>query len=202
MSNIISIKASARCELGTANSRRLRREGLVPVVVYSHGQEATALTISAADAESILGHNGLLELTNADKSISKTAVIKEVQIHPLNNHILHIDFLAVKADEVIESVVAVEGIGEAIGTRSGGQLEQVMFEVTIKSKPTDVPEKITVDVSGIEVDQALHIKDIVAPAGVEIVNDPELVVFHVRTVKAEATEEAAAEAPAEGEEKK
>lgn len=199
----MSIKANERHELGTTASRRLRRGGMVPVVMYSHGQEAVALTITAADAEKIQEHTGLLELVDSDNGTTRTAVVKETQIHPLNNHILHIDLLAVKADEIVESTVEVEGIGEAVGTRAGGQLEQVMFELTIKSKPTDIPEKIVVDVSGIEVDQALHVKDIVAPAGVEIINDPELIVFHVRTVKAEETEEApaegeaAAEAPAE-----
>ena len=195
MSNLISIKAACRDEFGTACSRRLRRAGLVPAVVYSHGQPAIPVTISAADAELVANHTGLLELANEAKGETMTAVVKEVQRHPLTVHILHIDFQAVKADEIIESVVEIEGMGDAIGTRSGGQLEQVLFDVTIKSKPTEVPEKITVDVSGIDVDQALHVKDIVAPAGVEIVTDPELVVFHVRAVKEEA-------AASEGEEKK
>lgn len=190
MSDIISIEATERCELGTAASRRLRRAGLVPVVVYSHGKEAKALTLTAAEAAKIQYHNGLLELAveNGEKF---TAVVKEVQVHALNLHIQHIDFQAVNVDEVIESVVAVEGTGEAAGTRSGGQLEQVLLEVTIKSKPTEIPEKILVDVSGIELDQALHVRDIVAPAGVEIVSDGDLVVFHVRAVKAEASAEAA-----------
>ena len=203
MSTTMSIKANERHELGTGASRRLRREGLVPVVMYSHGQEAVALTITAADAEKIQEHTGLLELVDSDNGTTRTAVVKETQIHPLNNRILHIDLLAVKADEIVESTVEVEGVGEAVGTRAGGQLEQVMFELTIKSKPTDIPEKIVVDVSGIELDQALHVKDVVVPEGVEVVNDPDLIVFHVRTVKAEepaeapAEGEAAAEAPAE-----
>ena len=199
----MSIKANERHELGTGASRRLRRAGQVPVVMYSHGQEAVALTITAADAEKIQEHTGLLELVDSDNGTTRTAVVKETQIHPLNNRILHIDLLAVKADEIVESTVEVEGVGEAVGTRAGGQLEQVMFELTIKSKPTDIPEKIVVDVSGIELDQALHVKDVVVPEGVEVVNDPDLIVFHVRTVKAEepaeapAEGEAAAEAPAE-----
>ena len=199
----MSIKANERHELGTGASRRLRRAGQVPVVMYSHGQDAVALTITAADAAKIQEHTGLLELVDSDNGTTRTAVVKETQIHPLNNRILHIDLLAVKADEIVESTVEVEGVGEAVGTRAGGQLEQVMFELTIKSKPTDIPEKIVVDVSGIELDQALHVKDVVVPEGVEVVNDPDLIVFHVRTVKAEepaeapAEGEAAAEAPAE-----
>lgn len=208
MSTTMSIKANERHELGTGASRRLRRAGQVPVVMYSHGQEAIALSITAADAAKIHQHTGLLELVDTDNGNKRTAVVKDVQIHPLNNSILHIDLLAVKADEIVESTVEVEGIGEAVGTRAGGQLEQVLFELAIKSKPTDIPEKIVVDVSGIELDQALHVKDVVAPEGVEIITDPELIVFHVRTVKAEepaeetaAATEGAAEAPA-AEEKK
>ncbi|MBP5641306.1 MAG: 50S ribosomal protein L25 [Victivallales bacterium] len=204
----MSINANERSECGTTASRRMRRAGMVPVVMYSHGQEAIALSITAADAAKIHQHTGLLELVDTDNGNKRTAVVKDVQIHPLNNSILHIDLLAVKADEIVESTVEVEGIGEAVGTRAGGQLEQVLFELAIKSKPTDIPEKIVVDVSGIELDQALHVKDVVAPEGVEIITDPELIVFHVRTVKAEepaeetaAATEGAAEAPA-AEEKK
>ena len=197
MSNIISIKAQERCDLGTANARRIRREGMVPVVVYSHGQEAKSFTISAADAALVQYHSGLLELVNEASDAKRTAVVKEVQVHPLNMHIMHIDFQAVKADEVIESIIPLEGVGEPAGIRAGGQLEQVLFELTIKSKPAEIPEKITVDISGIELDQALHVSDIVAPEGVEIVTDAELVAFHVRTAKVEEEPEEAADAAAE-----
>ena len=186
MSDIIRISTSARAELGTAASRRLRRAGQVPAVLYAHGNPAVALAISEADAAMVQYHGSLLELVDEQGAVSG-AVIKEVQVNPLTGRILHIDFHGV-------------GAGAPAGGRAGGEYEQVLHELTVKSKPGDVPERITVDVSGIELDQALHVRDIVAPAGVEIVSDPELVAFHVRTVKVE--EEAPAEAAPAAEEKK
>lgn len=204
MSDIIRISTSARVELGTAASRRLRRAGQVPAVLYAHGDPAVALAISEADARLVQYHASLLELADEQGAVSG-AVVKEVQVNAMTGRILHIDFHGVSADEVIESVVELVGAGEPVGVRAGGEYEQVLYELTVKSKPGDVPERITVDVSGIELDQALHVRDIVAPAGVEIVSDPELVAFHVRTVKAEEeapAEEAAAEEAAPAEEKK
>lgn len=199
MSDIIRISTSARAELGTAASRRLRRAGQVPAVLYAHGDPAVALAISEADARLVQYHASLLELADEQGAVSG-AVVKEVQVNALTGRILHIDFHGVSADEVIESVVELVGVGEPAGVRAGGEYEQVLHELTVKSKPGDVPERITVDVSGIELDQALHVRDIVAPVGVEIVSDPELVAFHVRTVKVE--EEAPAEEAAPAEEKK
>ena len=149
MSDIIRISTSARAELGTAASRRLRRAGQVPAVLYAHGDPAVALAISEADARLVQYHASLLELADEQGTVSG-AVVKEVQVNALTGRILHIDFHGVSADEVIESVVELVGVGE--------------------------------------------------PAGVEIVSDPELVAFHVRTVKAE--EEAPAEEAAPAEEKK
>ena len=163
MSDIIRISTSARAELGTAASRRLRRAGQVPAVLYAHGDPAVALAISEADARLVQYHASLLELADEQGTVSG-AVVKEVQVNALTGRILHIDFHGVSADEVIESVVELVGVGEPAGVRAGGEYEQVLHELTVKSKPGDVPERITVDVSGIELDQALHVRDIVAPA--------------------------------------
>lgn len=199
MSKTVSITAAKREELGSANARRIRRAGQIPAVVYGHGQAATAITVSPEDADKVSAHSGLIEI-NCACGAKKLAVVKEVQRHPINPGILHIDFQEVKMDEMITSVVPVVGEGEAAGTRQGGQLEQVLMELEVKSLPANMPEEIIVNVEALELNQAIHVKDLVMPEGVTAAADESLIVFHVRAVKAEATEETAEateEAPAE-----
>ena len=196
MSNTVSINATKREELGTANARRLRRAGQIPAVVYGHGQEASTITITPEDANKISGHNGLVEI-NCSCGTKKMVVVKEVQRHPLMAGILHVDFLEVAMDEIITSVVPLIAEGEAAGTKQGGQLEQVLMELEIKSLPANVPDSIVVNVSGLELDTALHVKDLVLPEGVTPAVDESLIVFHVRAPKQTAAAEEAA--PAEGE---
>ncbi|MDD4097232.1 MAG: 50S ribosomal protein L25 [Lentisphaeria bacterium] len=198
MSKTFSIDVSERAQLGSANSRRMRRDGLVPVVVYGHGQAATSLSISASLLGELLHHPGLVEMNSVDGG-KKLTILKAAQRHPISNEVLHLDFLEVKMDELITSEVRVVAEGEAAGIRHGGQLEQVLFELQIKCLPGEMPEAIKVDVSGIELDASLHVRDLVLPEGVTAVSDGALVVFQVRAPKAEASAETAAEA-AEGEE--
>lgn len=191
MSKTVSINAVKRDELGSANARRIRRAGQIPAVVYGHGQAAAAITVSPEDAAIATAHTGLVEI-NCSCGAKKLVIVKDVQRHPINPGILHIDFQEVSMDEVITSVVPVIAEGEAAGTKQGGQLEQVMMEIEVKSLPTNMPEEIFVDVSGIELGAAIHVKDLVMPEGVTAVPDGELIVFHVRAIKNEATEEEAA----------
>lgn len=195
MSKAISVSIAKRDELGTANARRIRRAGMIPAVVYGHGQAAQPIVISPAEAAKIVFHNGLVELA-CSCGETKTAIVKEVQRHPINPGILHIDFQEVAMDEIITSLVPIILEGEAVGTKQGGQLEQVMMEIEVKSLPANMPDEIKVDVTNLELDNAIHVKDLAMPEGVTPAVDAELVVCHVRTVKAEAEEEAA---PAEGE---
>ncbi|MBQ7651205.1 MAG: 50S ribosomal protein L25, partial [Victivallales bacterium] len=180
------------------NARRIRRAGQVPAVVYGHGQPAIAITVSPEDADKATAHSGLIEINCSCGEAKKLAVVKEVQRHPINPGILHIDFQEVKMDEMINSVVPVILEGEAAGTKQGGQLEEVLMEIEVKSLPTNMPEEIVVNVAELELNQAIHVKDLVLPEGVTAVTDESLIVCHVRAPKAEAVEETAA-APAEGE---
>ena len=196
MSKAISVSIAKREELGTANSRRIRRAGMIPAVVYGHGEAAQPIVISPEEASKIIFHNGLVELS-CSCGEKKTAIVKEVQRHPINPGILHIDFQEVAMDEIINSTVPVILEGEAAGTKQGGQLEQVMMEIEVKSLPANMPERIVVDVTNLELDQAIHVKDLAMPEGVTPAVDADLVVCHVRTVKAEETAEAAPEEGAE-----
>ncbi|NLF94321.1 MAG: 50S ribosomal protein L25 [Oligosphaeraceae bacterium] len=201
MSNVISISVDKRELTGTSNARRMRRAGIVPAIVYSHGSATTHLSIKDDSVRKLQGHVGMVEL-NCACGEKKTAIVKEIQVHPLSLAALHIDFLEVKADEIVTVVVPVECVGEPAGLRQGGQLELVMHELEIKCLPAQVPEVITVEVSALALDQAFHIKDLVLAEGIKAVADPELIVCHVRaprTTVEEAAPEAAADEPAAAE---
>ena len=202
MSNIINISAKKRDLLGTANARRLRRENLIPVNVYSKGEPSQSLVITDADAKIAHYHNGLVAINCEEGGAVMNAVVKEVQVHPLTNKILHMDFHAVKADEVVTSVVPIVLEGDAAGLRQGGELEQVLHEVEIESLPANIPEVITVDVSALELNQALHVGELKLPEGVTAVSDAELIVAHCRAHKVTAEEAAEDAAAAEAAEEK
>lgn len=191
MSNtVLTVKVEVREELGSANSRRLRRDGRVPAVVYGHGGAASPLVVKAEDLPTVLHHSGLLTLDIAGGQ-SKSAILKEVQQHPIRNMVLHIDFQEVKADEQITSHARIEPVGTPAGATHGGQLEQILHEVEIQCLPTDMVDVIEVDVSGLEVDDTMHLRELAIPEGVEVMADPELPVFQVRIPRIEVEDEEA-----------
>ena len=201
MSNTITLTATKRDLLGKVNARRFRRAGQIPINVYSKGEPSKSLVISEADAKLAHYHNGLVTL-NIEGLGPQSAVMKEIQIHPISNKILHIDFHAVRADEMIKSVVPIVLEGDAAGLRQGGELEQVLHEVEIESLPANIPEVITVDVSALELNQALHVADLKLMDGVKAISDPELIVAHCRAHKVTAEEAAEDAAAAEAAEEK
>ncbi|HOG49620.1 MAG TPA: 50S ribosomal protein L25 [Lentisphaeria bacterium] len=178
----------------------MRRAGQIPVVVYGHGKAASSMSVASSLLGQLLQHPGLVEMTCGDGS-KRLTILKAAQRHPISNDILHLDFQEVKMDELITSEVRLTAEGEAAGIRQGGQLEQVMFELEIECLPMDTPDMIRVDVSGLELDEALHVRDLVLPEGVTAVTDGDLLVFQVRTPKAELPEETEAETEAAEEEK-
>ncbi|NLZ63979.1 MAG: 50S ribosomal protein L25 [Lentisphaerae bacterium] len=179
MSNVISISVDKRELTGTGNARRMRKAGVVPAIVYSRGSTTTHLSVKDDAVRKIQDHVGMVELTCTDGE-KKTVIVKDIQVHPLSLAALHIDFLEVKADEIIAVVVPVECIGEAAGLRQGGQLEQVLHELEIKCLPAQVPQVITVDVSDLALDEAFYIKDLVLAEGLTATGDPDLIICHVR----------------------
>lgn len=198
MSNTaLTIQVEARTDLGSANSRRLRRAELIPAVIYGHGGPGCAVTVKAADLPSLVHHAGLVSL-EIDGGETKSAIVKEVQHHAIQDIVMHIDFQEVKADEKIHSTVAIESTGTPAGTMQGGQLEQILHELDIRCLPADMVEVITVNVSAMNVDDTMHVRDLTLPEGVEALVDAEVPVFQVRIPRIDvAAEEGAA---AEGEE--
>jgi large subunit ribosomal protein L25 len=168
-----TLKVSQRDIFGSRATRRLRREGLVPGVVYGQGGEARPFQVSARELRVLLteGHT-LLDL-ELDGSKAVPVVIKEQQQHPVRGDVLHFDCLEVRLDEEIQAEVAVEleGADQAPGVREGGVLEHVTREITVEALPTAIPEQITVDVSEMDISDTINLAAISPPAGVKFMAD-------------------------------
>lgn len=164
-----TLNARERDQFGSRASRRLRRAGLVPGVVYGAGGEARSFAVDEREARNVLVHGGALIEVEIEGRKAVPVVIKEQQRGPVRGELLHLDLLEVKLDEVIEAEVSIELLGaeEAPGVVEGGVLEHVTHEVTISALPTEIPESIPADVSGMAIGDTLQLSALVPPEGVE-----------------------------------
>jgi large subunit ribosomal protein L25 len=168
-----TLKVAPRAEFGSRASRRMRREGVVPGVVYSGGSEAKPFQVSERDVRSITSQGAALFDLEIDGSKAIPVVIKEEQLHPVRGSLNHIDLMEVKLDEAIQAEVAIELEGAEIapGVKGGGVLEHVTREITVEALPTDIPDRIVVDVSAMEINDTLQLSVVTVPDGVKFVAD-------------------------------
>jgi large subunit ribosomal protein L25 len=164
-----NLKVSDRADFGSRTSRRLRRSGMVPGVVYGGGKETRAFQVAERDARNALAHGGALIDLEFDGSGTTPVVVKEEQRHPVRGELIHLDLQEVKLDVAIEAEVTIELLGteDAPGVKEGGVLEHVTREVTVEALPTAIPESIAADVSGMEIGDTLQLSALTAPEGVE-----------------------------------
>ncbi|MGB7587162.1 MAG: 50S ribosomal protein L25 [Solirubrobacterales bacterium] len=167
------MKASPRERFGSRSSRRLRRAGLVPGVVYGGGSEARPFEVPERDVRAVLSSGQALFDLQLEGAKTVPVVVKEQQLHPVRGSLQHIDLQEVKLDEAIQADVAIEleGADIAPGVKGGGTLEHVTREITVEALPTDIPERIVVDVSGMEINDTLQLSAVTVPAGVKLVAD-------------------------------
>jgi large subunit ribosomal protein L25 len=173
-----------RPERGTRATRRLRKEGYVPGVVYGGGEDCISFKVNARTLRAALHDGSALIDLQIGSGAAKPVIIKDQQRHPVRGQIVHIDLLEVRLDEKIHSTVSVEleGIEEAPGVKEGGVLEQANRELNIEALPTDIPERILVDVSAMEVNAVMHLSELTPPPGVEFLDDPEETIIATITV--------------------
>jgi large subunit ribosomal protein L25 len=164
-----TLKAQPRTDFGSRESRRLRRSGLVPGVVYGGGSEARPFQVNEREVRNVLVHGGALIDLDIEGAGAVPVVIKEEQRDPVRGDLVHLDLQEVKLDEEIQADVTIEllGIEEAPGVKEGGVLEHVTHQVTISALPTEIPESIPVDVSGMDIGDTMQLSAVVAPEGVE-----------------------------------
>lgn len=193
----VILKADVRTETGKTAAKNLRAKRIVPANVYKGGSDALSLQVPIDDLAEALqtkaGENVLITLKIAgDGKVvkDKTVLIKEIQREPIRDGILHVDFNEISLTETLKINVPLSSKGEPVGVKAeGGMLEHIMWEVQVECLPTNIPEKLEVDVSGLKLGESLHVKDIIAPEGVKIMNDPELITMIVKAPKVEAPKE-------------
>jgi large subunit ribosomal protein L25 len=192
MAQSAKVSIQPRNELGSRANKRLRDAGLIPGVIYGHKEAVVPVTLPKKEVVGHLNHGThLFELGLDGKN--ETVLVKEVQYDHLGLEVLHVDFARVSLDEEVDVTVPLELKGEPKGEKDGGVLQQVIAEIELRCKVTDIPDVIRHDVSEMALDDVLHISDLKLPAGVTAVQDADQVVAQVRAV-----EEEAAAAPAEG----
>lgn len=197
----VKLVVSNREELGSTESRRLRRRGLIPGILY--GREApVAITIPERDLRAALttegGLNAVLDVV-VDSGKTHPSVLKEFQRDLVRGVITHVDLQEVRLDQPIHATVPISLVGEPAGVKEGGVLSQVTIEVTVEALPMEVPQHLDLDVSGLAIGDAARLESLNVPEGVKLLDDPETVIANV-TPPTRVEEPEAAEEAAEGEE--
>jgi len=185
-----TLAADERPERGTRATKRLRRQGLVPGVVYG-GTDGACVSFKVDSRrlrQVLVDGSALIDLEVAGKT--RPVIVKDQQIHPVRDEVLHIDLLEVRLDEKIQTQVGVqiEGAEEAPGVKEGGVLEHVTHQLSIEALPTAIPEAIRVDVSSMEIAATMHLSEVAPPEGVTFLDDPDETIIATVVVPTEVEE--------------
>jgi large subunit ribosomal protein L25 len=199
----ILVSAKGRTDRGKNAARRLRREGLIPGVVYGGKGENVAVAVDPKVLHKVLrseaGRNSILKLDIADHGATN-AILKSWQVDPIKERFLHADFYRIAMDVAIRVTVPIHATGEARGVKvDGGILELIMREIEVECLPGDIPERIDIDVSDLGLNGALRVSDLPVTAKVKILEGADQVVVHVVSVKEEVVAAPGAAVPVEGE---
>jgi len=193
----VSLNADLRTECGKSAVKKLRREGLIPAILYGHKKESIPLSLSSLLLNRIMTDEAiestLIDLTikAGENEEKKTVVLKDIQVGPVKRNCLHVDFYEVDMSEKIVVPISIHLIGKAKGVEAGGILQQIKREVEVKCLPSKIPGRFEIDVSNLEIGDSIHLGEISLDEGVEILEDLSLVVAAVSTptVMKEAEEE-------------
>lgn len=178
--NVLS--AETRSETGKGPNRRLRVSGKIPAVIYGKSRDAQSVTLDPKALETLLHKSGAGLNTLIDLSVSgrtDTVLVKELQRHPVHGSYVHVDFFKVDLTQKITVSVPIHFIGKARGVEFGGILDHPLRELEVECLPRAIPEFVEVDVSALEVGQAIHVSEVRLPEGVEVKTDPTLPVASV-----------------------
>jgi len=193
----VTLAAEAGRQIGSSSTRRLRAQGKIPGVVYGHGSDPIPVAVGAREFQiAMSGEAGLNTLLSLEVGKgSYLTLAREIQRHPFRNVVTHVDFQIVRRDEVISAEIPINLVGEALEVHHGdGVVDQQLFTLAIKAKPSDIPPSVDIDISGLTIGGSLHVSDITVPGGVELESDPEATVVAGQPPRVQITEEEEAEA--------
>ena len=190
------LKVAPRTGAGKGGARALRREGLVPGVVYGKGMEACTVAVDPKALSQAIatkaGWNTLITLQGDGPFDGKVVILKEMQVHPLRREPVHYDFQAVDLTQKVHVMVPVHAIGKSKGEKNGGQLQIIRHELEVVCLPDNIPTSIDIDVTELNVGDVVHINYIALPAGAEVPHEVNFTVITVTGHRAEEAEGAAA----------
>jgi large subunit ribosomal protein L25 len=171
---MLEVRERGADQLGSRNAKRLRKEGLIPGVLY--GKATKPFVVGERELRVALtgpsGLNGIVDVLIEGQKTPHHAVLKEYQQHPVRGTITHVDFHEVRLDQPIQATVLVHLVGESPGAKLGGVIQQVTRELNVEALPASVPEYVEADISGLGVGEILRLEDIVAVEGVSFLDDP------------------------------
>jgi large subunit ribosomal protein L25 len=201
----VKLQVSERELRGSRESRRLRKEGLIPGVLYGNGKKPHPICVPERELRRVLtgagGLHTILDVVLEGQKTTHPSILKEYQRDKLRDRLIHVDLQEVRLDQPIQATVSVQLIGEAQGSKEGGVLSQVNREVNVEALPMEVPEHLELEVSEMVIGDTLRVADLRAPEGVTLLDDPETVLATVTMpTRVVEPEEMLEEAEAEGEE--
>src|SRR6266581_6356010 len=173
----VKLQVRERERRGSADARRLRKQGFIPGVLYGNGQQSYAIFVPERELRRVLtgagGLHAILDVVLEGQSTTHASILKDFQQDPIRGHISHVDLQEVRLDQPIQASVNVQLIGEPEGVKEGGVLSQVQREINVEALPMEIPEHIDLDVSGMAIGESLRLVDLPALDGVTYLDDPE-----------------------------
>src|SRR5881409_1884487 len=182
----MKLQVRERERRGSADARRLRKQGFIPGVLYGNGKQSHAICVPERELRRVLtgagGLHAILDVVLEGQNTAHASILKEYQQDPIRGHISHIDLHEVRLDQPIQASVNVQLIGEPTGVKEGGVLSQVQREINVEALPMEIPEHIDLDVSGMAIGDTLRLADLAPIDGVTYLDDPEETVLATVTL--------------------
>jgi large subunit ribosomal protein L25 len=177
----IELKAFLRKEIGKQAAKNLRRKGFIPAILYGYRRRSVPLSINRLDFKKIASkeENIIIDLMIEKDKKTVPAIVKEMQVHPVIREYLHVDFYEIAMDKEITLSIPIHLIGKSEGVKAGGIIEQSLREVEIRCLPKDIPNYIELDISGLNIGDSIHIKDIKLDKDMKILEDSDSVVVSI-----------------------
>jgi large subunit ribosomal protein L25 len=182
----VKLEVQDRESRGSAESRRLRKQGLIPGVLYGRGKDPQAFCVAERELRRVLtggaGLHAILDVTLDGQTTTRPSILKSYQQDPVKGTLTHIDLQEVRLDQAIQARVVIELVGEPVGVTEGGVLSQVNREITVEALPLEVPEHLDLDVTGMAIGDTLRLVDLPVEEGVKFLDDPEETVLATVTM--------------------
>ncbi|MGH7501285.1 MAG: 50S ribosomal protein L25/general stress protein Ctc [Longimicrobiales bacterium] len=183
MATQANLAARPRSETGKGANRQMRMSGRIPAVVYGHGEETRKLSVDAHELERLFSRihveNTLITLEVDGAGGPVKALVREIQTNSVRNQVLHVDFYLIHAGEKLTVQIPIKLVGAAPGVKAGGVMQHALDELEVSCLPDAIPERIEVDISGLEIGDSIHVRELVVPEGVEVETDEDRTVCSV-----------------------